>query len=128
MNNRVWIKVDLINNESYIGSVDMFYQDDESEDFMMFLEEQAFLGLKLDNVHRCFEKDGVLEVKPLDNQESFFKSSMIIMNMDNVLTIKFLKDNSSIVASLKPKEKKKRSRHIIAENVLDFKPTKKEFI
>ncbi len=125
--NSVWVRIDLVNGESYIGSIDSFYREDE-EDFMMFLEEQAYMGLKIDNVHRCIEKDAKLEIMPLDSEKSLYKSSMLIMNMDNILTIKFLKEDSTIVKSLSKKIKKPTVNRKNAENVLNFRLTKKEYI
>ncbi len=126
MNNLVWIRVDLINRESYIGSIDTVYGDDE-EDLLAFMEEQSYFGLKLDNVHRCFEENGKLSVSPIDEKESIYKSSMLIMNIDNILTLKFIKEDSDIIKQLKVKD----TTTIISsskkpDNVLSFKLKKKE--
>ncbi len=129
MNNNMWVRVDLVNGECYIGSIDTIYKEEEEENFMLFLEEQAYMGLRLENVHKCEENNEKLEVYPLDTKESLYKSSMLIMNIDNIMTIKFLKENSSIVKSLKRKSIKKTQTSVKkGENVLNFRLTKKEYI
>ncbi|WP_035589745.1 hypothetical protein [Hippea jasoniae] len=122
---RIWLRIDMVGGDCYIGSVDSIF--DENEDFMFFLEEQAYLGLKIDNVHKCIDKDGKIELEPLDNETSLYKSSMIIMNTDNILTIKFLKEDTDIVKKLNSEiESKKKPVNLQAKNILRFKPKNKE--
>jgi hypothetical protein len=126
--NEIWIKIELVNGEHYIGSIESLYDDDSDLDLMLLLEEQAYMGIKLENVHKCIEKDSKLEIKPLDTKESVFKSSMLIMNLDNIVTIKFLKDSSSLVKSLEKKKFKSKANIKKPENVLNFRLTKKELV
>ncbi len=119
---KIWIRVDMVNGDSYIGSVDNFYDDDD--DLFLFMEEQAYLGLKIDNVHKCVEKDGKIKLEPLDKKDSIYKDSIIIMNTDNILTIKFLKEDSDIVKKIASKEED-LDQVKNAKNVLRFKPKKK---
>lgn len=124
--NDVWVRVDLISGESYLGYINTFYSYDDEDDLLLFLEEQSYMGLKLENVHRCFDKDGKLEIVPLDSKDSLYKSSMLIMNIDNILTIKFLKENSEIVKALVKKYRKSSAPSKKAENILNFRFIRKE--
>ncbi|AEA33061.1 hypothetical protein [Hippea maritima] len=125
MMNRLWVRVDMVGGECYIGSLDYYYE--EGDDLMMVLEDQAYLGLKIDNVHKCKEVEGKLLLEPIDAGSSIYKSSMIIMNTDNIITIKFLKEDSSIVKELEGKITKKEKRSVKAsKNILQFKPVKRE--
>ncbi len=126
--NDVWVRVDLVNGESYIGSISSLYNEEDEEEFLLFLEEQSYMGLKLENVQRCTEKGSKLEIKPLDTRESLYKSSMFIMNIDNILTIKFLKEDSDIVKSIKAKQKKTETVAKNSKNILNFRLTKKEYV
>lgn len=126
--NEVWVRVDLVNGESYIGSINSMFNEEDEEEFLLFLEEQSYMGLKLENVQRCVENDSKLEIKPLDTKDSLYKSSMLIMNIDNILTIKFLKEDSDIVKSIKAKMRKSETVVKNAKNVLNFRLTKKEYI
>ncbi len=126
--NDVWVRVDLVNGESYIGSINSLYNEEDEEEFLLFLEEQSYMGLKLENVQRCVEKGSSLEVFPLDTKDSLYKSSMLIMNIDNILTVKFLKEDSDIVRKLRAKIKKSDVNIKNAKNVLNFRLTKKEYI
>ncbi len=119
---KIWVRIDMVNGDCYVGSIDNFY--DEDDDLFLFLEEQAYLGLKIDNVHRCHDKGGKIELEPLDTKSSHYKDSMIIMNTDNILTIKFLKEDSELVKKISVKPKKE-SVIKDAKNVLRFKPKKK---
>ncbi len=126
--NEVWVRVDLVNGESYIGLINSLYNEEDEEEFLLFLEEQSYMGLKLENVQRCIEKGTNLEIKPLDTKDSLYKSSMLIMNIDNILTIKFLKDDSDIVRKLRAKIKKSETSVKNAKNILNFRLTKKEYV
>ncbi len=124
--NDVWVRVDLISGESYIGYINTPYSYEDEDDLLFFLEEQSYMGLKLENVHRFVDKDGKFEIVPLDTKDSLYKSSMLIMNIDNILTIKFLKEDSKIVRALMKKYKKSYSPSKKAENILNFKFIRKE--
>ncbi len=125
----IWVRIDMSNGESYIGSIKGPYDIDSQEEFLLFLEEQAYMGLKLDNVHRCEGSDSDIKLTPLDNEESIYKSSMVIMNIDSIVTIKFLKEDSEIVKNLKKKLDKQEEEPVKnAKNVLNFRLTKKEFV
>ncbi len=126
--NNVWVRVDLVNGESYIGSINSLYNEEDEEEFLLFLDDQAYMGLKLENVHKCIENESELEIKPLDTKESAYKSSMIIMNIDNILTIKFLKENSKTVKNLNKKIVKTKPDTKNSKNVLNFRLTKKEYV
>ena len=110
MNNKVWVKIDLINKESYIGSIDIPKLEKE-DDLFDFLEEQAYMGLKLDNVHIYSEKNGSINITPLENEDSIYKSTMLILNIDNILTLKFIKEDSSILKRLKIKKMPEKHRN-----------------
>ncbi len=125
----IWIKIDLSNGESYIGSVSGTYDITDEDDFMLFLEEQAYMGLKLNNVHLCQkDENGKLKLTPLDAGDSIYKGSLIIMNIDNILTIKFLKEDSDIVKQLRKKIQREQKPLKDAKNVLNFRLTKKEYV
>ncbi len=124
--NDVWVRVDLVNGESYIGSISSLYNEEDEEEFLLFLEEQSYMGIKLENVQKCKDKENGLEIIPLDTESSPYKSSMLIMNIDNILTIKFLKENSEIVKNLKTKIKKGEVTVKNAKNILNFRLTKIE--
>lgn len=100
MNDTVWVRIDLINKESYIGSINMPKSEMEN-DLFDFLEEQAYMGLKLENVHIYSEENGSIELTPLENEDSIYKSTMLILNIDNILTLKFIKENANILKRLK---------------------------
>jgi len=119
---KIWVRVDMVNGDCYVGSIDNFY--DEDDDLFLFLEEQAYLGLKIDNVHRCKEIKGKIELEPLDTESSVYKDSLIIMNTDNILTIKFLKEDSDLVKKIVVRPKNEPNIRD-AKNVLRFKPRKK---
>ena len=119
---KIWVRVDMVNGDCYVGSIDNFY--DEDEDLFLFLEEQAYLGLKIDNVHRCKEIKGKIELEPLDTESSVYKDSLIIMNTDNILTVKFLKEDSDLVKKIAVRPKSEPNIRD-AKNVLRFKPRKK---
>ncbi len=119
---KIWVRIDMVSGECYVGSIDNFY--DEDDDLLMFLEEQAYLGLKLDNVHKCKDTDGKMVLEPLDTDDSVYKDSLIIMNTDNILTIKFLKEDSEVVRSISVKPKKDVQIKDL-KNVLRFKPKRK---
>ncbi|WP_025270757.1 hypothetical protein [Hippea sp. KM1] len=124
---RIWVRVDMVGGECYIGSIDYYFDENEDDDLMIMLEEQAYFGLKIDHVHKCKEENGRLILEPLDKGDSIYKSSMIIMNTDNILTIKFLKDDSDVVVSLEDKIKVKEIKKTkTSKNILPFKPIKKE--
>ncbi len=122
MNDTVWIRIDLINKESYIGSIDI-PKSEVGDDLFDFLEEQAYMGLKLENVHIYSEENGSIELTPLENEDSIYKSTMLILNIDNILTLKFIKENASILKRLKIKKRcgKFRSKN----NVLKLSIVKK---
>ncbi len=124
----IWVRIDMNNGESYIGSIKGPYDIDSEEDFLLFLEEQAYMGLKLDNVHRCEGSGEDMKLEPLDNEGSIYKSSMVIMNIDSIVTIKFLKEDSEIVKNLRKKREEKTPEIKNAKNVLNFRLTKKEFV
>ncbi len=122
---KIWVRVDMVNGESYAGYIETYY--DEEEDLLLVLEEQAYLGLKIDNVHRCKDVDGKMVVEPIDNKKSEYKDSIIIMNTDNILTIKLLKEDSDVVKKMS-KNLKSETQAIPknAKNVLKFRQIKKE--
>jgi len=122
---KIWVRVDMVNGESYAGYIETYY--DEEEDLLLVLEEQAYLGLKIDNVHRCKDVDGKMVVEPIDNKKSEYKDSIIIMNTDNILTIKLLKEDSDVVREMS-KNLKSETQAIPknAKNVLKFRQIKKE--
>ncbi len=122
---KIWVRVDMVNGESYAGYIETYY--DEEEDLLLVLEEQAYLGLKIDNVHRCKDVDGKMVVEPIDNKKSEYKDSIIIMNTDNILTIKLLKEDSDVVKEMS-KNLKSETQAIPknAKNVLKFRQIKKE--
>ncbi len=119
--NRIWVKVDLINGESYIGSVQTEFDTDD--DIFTLLEEQPYIGLKLSDVHAYSVENGEIKLEPLENSSSIYRGTIIIPNIDNILTIKFLKEDSSIVKSLKSKRKVKKGKK---GNVLKLNLVKKE--
>ena len=122
MNDKVWVRIDLINKESYIGSINIPKSEVEN-DLFDFLEEQAYMGLKLDNVHIYSEKNGLIDLTPLEDEDSIYKSTMLILNIDNILTLKFIKEDSSILKRLKIKKRPEKFRS--KNNVLKLKIIKK---
>ncbi|WP_022671104.1 hypothetical protein [Hippea alviniae] len=125
---KIWVRVDMVDKECYAGYIETFYEN-EDDDLLLVLEEQAYLGLKIDNVHRCKDVDGKMVVEPIDNEKSEYKDSIIIMNTDNILTIKLLKEDSDVVKEME-KRLKRESQSIPknAKNVLKFRQIKKEKI
>lgn len=115
----IWVKVDLINNESYIGTV----ENVDSEDLISFLDEQSYFGIKLENVNVYKEIDGKAVIEPLDVKDSMFDGSMIIMNPEHIVTIKFLKNDSQILNKFNIKKLKIKKNK---RNVIEFKLLKKE--
>lgn len=115
----VWVKVDLINGESYIGTIENI----DSDDLLSFLDEQSYWGIKLENVNVYKEVDGKVIIKPLDAKDSMFDGRLIIMSPEHILTIKFLKDDSEILSKLNIK-KLKIKKH--KRNIIPFKLLKKE--
>lgn len=122
MNKTVWVRIDLINKESYIGSINIPKLEVEN-DLFDFLEEEAYMGLKLDNVHICSEKNGSIDLVPLDSENSIYKSTMLVLNIDNILTLKFIKEDSSILKRLKIKKSSEKFNS--KNNVLKLSIVKK---
>ncbi len=119
---KIWVRIDMSNGDSYIGSIDNFYEDDD--DLFLFLEEQAYLGLRLDNVCKCKDVNGKIELEPLDKEDSVYKNSLIIMNTDNIVTIKFLKEDSELIKNIDVSPDKGVQLNEL-KNVLKFKPKRK---
>ncbi|AHF98268.1 MAG: hypothetical protein ACPLW6_06500 [Desulfurella sp.] len=115
----VWVKVDLINGESYIGTVENF----DSEDLLSFLDEQSYFGIKLENVNTYQEVDGKIIIKPLDAKDSMYDGKLIIMSPEHIVTIKFLKNESEIFDKFNIKKIKTKKNK---RNVVPFKLLKKE--
>lgn len=117
----LWVKVDLINGESYVGTIENINTD--ADDLMTFLEEQSYFGIKLENVNVYKEQDGKVTIEPLDSKDSLFDSSMLIMSPEHIVTIKFLKNHVDVLNkfNIKPIKSKKNKR-----NVVQFKLLKKE--
>ncbi len=115
----VWVKVDLINGESYIGTVENL----DSDDLLSFLDEQSYFGIKLENVNIYKEVDGKVIIQPLDAKDSMFDGRLIIMSPEHIVTIKFLKDSSELFDKFNIKKLKIKKNK---RNVVPFKLLKKE--
>ncbi len=115
----VWVKVDLISGESYIGTVENI----DSDDLLSFLDEQSYWGIKLENVNTYKEVDGKIIIKPLDARDSMFDGRLIIMSPEHIITIKFLKNENKILDKFNIKKLKIKKNK---RNVVPFKLLKKE--
>jgi len=116
----VWVKVDLINGESYIGTI----ENVDSDDILSFFDEQGYFGIKLENVNTYKEVDGKIIIKPLDAKDSMYDGRLIIMSPEHIITIKFLKNTDELFHrfNIKKIKVKKNKRN----NVVPFKLLKKE--